>query len=98
MLKALAFDGRGDNKDAYDLFYLVRNYGNGVVDVAESLRPLIGDESAMKAMELLRRDFLDHDGLGPRRVAEFLVGGPDDEIQADVVGFFTELLASLEKA
>ena len=98
VLKALAFDGRGDNKDAYDLFYLVRNYGNGVVDVAESLRPLIGDESAKKAMELLRRDFLDHDGLGPRRVAEFLVGGPDDEIQADVVGFFRELLASLEKA
>jgi hypothetical protein len=26
VLKALAFDSRGENKDAYDLFYVVRNY------------------------------------------------------------------------
>jgi hypothetical protein len=34
VLKALAFDSRGENKDAYDLFYIVRNYGGGVDDVA----------------------------------------------------------------
>jgi hypothetical protein len=30
VLKALAFDSRGENKDAYDLFYVVRNYGVGL--------------------------------------------------------------------
>jgi hypothetical protein len=34
VLKALVFLGRGENKDAYDLYYLVRNSGAGVEDVA----------------------------------------------------------------
>lgn len=92
VLKALAFLGRGENKDAYDLYYLVRNFGGGVEDVAACLRPLLGDGEARKALQVLRDDFLDHGGVGPRRVAEFLQGGPDDEIQADVVGFVAALL------
>jgi len=92
VLKALAFGSRGENKDAYDLFYVVRNFGSGVEDVAVHLRPLLGDRSAAEAIAILRRDFLDHNGLGPRRVAEFQTGGPDDAIQADVVGFVRELL------
>ncbi|MCA9560235.1 MAG: hypothetical protein KC583_16920 [Myxococcales bacterium] len=39
VLKALAFDLRGENKDAYDVFYVVRNFGAGVEDVAASLTP-----------------------------------------------------------
>jgi hypothetical protein len=39
VLKALAFDSRGENKDAYDLFYVVRNYGAGPNDVAARLSP-----------------------------------------------------------
>jgi hypothetical protein len=92
VLKALAFLGRGENKDAYDLYYLVRNFGEGVVDVAECLRPLLGDSETQQALRVLRDDFLDSDGVGPRRVAEFLQGGPDAEIQADVVGFVKLLL------
>jgi len=95
ILKALAFDGRGENKDAYDLFYVVRNFGSGAGDVADALRPLLGDDSAIQAMEILRRDFLDHNAVGPRRVAEFLGSAPDDAIQADVVGFVGELLDRL---
>jgi hypothetical protein len=92
VLKALAFLGRGENKDAYDLYYLVRNFGAGVEDVVACLRPLLGDDEAKKALQVLRDDFLDHDGVGPRRVAEFLRGGPDEETQADVVGFVAALL------
>ena len=36
--------------------------------------------------------FPEHDGVGPRRVAEFLARAPNDEIQADVVGFLGLLL------
>jgi hypothetical protein len=92
VLKALAFQGRGENKDAYDLYYLVRNFGVGVEDVAASLLPLLGDAEAIQAVEVLRSDFLDHNGTGPRRVADFLLGRPDDEIQADVVGFIKRML------
>ena len=96
ILKALAFDDRGENKDAYDLFYVIRNFGVGVEEVADAIRPLLGDESSIQSIEILRRDFLDHDTLGPRRVAEFLSSGPDDATQADVVGFVGALLAQLE--
>jgi hypothetical protein len=87
VLKALAFLGRGENKDAYDLYYFIRNFGEGVEDVAACLRPLLGSRDAQQALNILRDDFLNHDGVGPRRVADFLQGGPDDVIQADVVGF-----------
>jgi predicted nucleotidyltransferase len=92
VLKALAFRIRGENKDAYDLFYLLRNYGKGVEDVAARLRPLLDDASAKKALANLRDDFLDPEGVGPRRVAEFLYARPDPETQADAVGFVRSLL------
>ena len=95
VLKALAFNSRGENKDAYDLYYVVRNYGAGVEDVAACLRPLLGDSAATEAIGILRRDFLDHGGVGARRVAEFLSGAPDDRIQADTVGFVGELLRAV---
>jgi hypothetical protein len=92
VLKALAFHIRGENKDAYDLFYLLRNYGRGVADVAAELRELLSDASAQKAMECLRSDFKDADSTGPRRAAEFLFGQPDAATQADAVGFVQQLL------
>jgi hypothetical protein len=92
VLKALAFDSRGENKDAYDLFYIVRNYGSGVDDVFARFEPLLDDEEAQKALGVLRRDFTDLDGVGPMRVAEFNTGGPDELIQADVVSFVLQLL------
>jgi hypothetical protein len=95
VLKALAFDLRGENKDAYDLFYVVRNYGAGVESVVERLKPLLDDEDAVKAAEILRRDFLSSNSVGPRRVAEFQTGGTNVAIQADVVGFVGDLLRRL---
>jgi hypothetical protein len=45
-----------------------------------------------KALRILRRDFSDRDGVGPRRVAEFMYRTRNDELQADVAGFVRELL------
>ena len=95
VLKALAFDGRGENKDAYDLFYVLRNYGAGIGDVVARLRPLLKESETRKSIDILKRDFLNQDGLGPRRVSEFMLGDPDDNIQADVVGFVHMLLKGL---
>jgi len=92
VLKALAFHIRGENKDAYDLFYLLRNYGGGVSDVVGELRPLLLDASAVRALEYLRADFQNSESIGPRRVAEFLFGRPDADTQADALGFIRQLL------
>lgn len=96
VLKALAFDGRGENKDAYDLYYVVRNFGAGPAEVAVSLRPLLDDPEAQRAIGILRRDFVEMDGVGPMRVSAFVTGGRDDVLQADVVAFISYLLAEAE--
>lgn len=65
VLKALAFDSRGENKDAYDLYYVVRNFGGGPGEVAAKLRPLLDDPEAQRALGVLRRDFAELDAVGP---------------------------------
>jgi len=97
VLKALAFDARGENKDAYDLYYIVRHFGTGAQDVAERLAPLVADGEARRALDILRRDFSDVSSVGPRRVASFLGLEPDEAVQADVVGFVSELLRTVDK-
>ena len=92
VLKALAFGSRGENKDAYDLYYVIRNYGSGIGDVLAHLKRIQHDRETRKALQILSRDFSDPDGVGPRRVAQFLYMAPSDELQADVAGFVRELL------
>lgn len=93
VLKALAFDGRGENKDAYDLIYLVRNYGTGIDEISEKLKLLLESEAAQKALSILERDFTDVDAVGRRRAAEFL-GNPDDvDLRADAAAAVRSLLA-----
>ncbi len=92
VLKALAFRKRGHDKDAYDLFYVLRNYGAGIAAVVDALRPLLDSAEAREALQILEQDFMDVDGLGPRRTAAFLYRRVDDGVQADVVGFVNALL------
>jgi hypothetical protein len=41
---------------------------------------------------ILRRDFAELDAVGPMRVAAFVTGGRDEELQVDVVDFAAQLL------
>lgn len=95
VLKALAFRNRGENKDAYDLFYVLRSFGAGVHAVAQRLLPLKDDPTVQLALEHLREDFSEIDSVGPRRVADFIHSRPDDELQADARGLVLDLLEGL---
>lgn len=86
LLKALAFRSRGENKDAYDLFYVLQHFGSGLGDVVERFAALRADRDAAQALVILEEDFSTLDSLGPRRVSEFLLGQSDEALQADVVG------------
>jgi len=95
VLKALAFRGRGENKDAYDLLYLLENFGESyVAEVAAALRPLLDADVAREAIAILRADFLDAESLGPRRAAEFM-SRIDLEYRADRAAAVRELLRLL---
>jgi hypothetical protein len=97
VMKALAFRNRGENKDAYDLSYVVRNYGEGVGDVAGLLAPLMEDPEAQKAVGFLREDFAAIDSLGPRRVSEFLFDARHDEEEGKVWSAVQDLLRFLDE-
>ena len=92
VLKALAFRIRGENKDAYDLYYHIRNFGSSVDDVAEALKPLLNEKETKEAIKILKEDFTGNDSVGAVRVARFITGSKDETIQADVVGFVHSLL------
>lgn len=100
VLKALTFRNRGENKDAYDLFYLIRNYGSGVEDVAERFRALLPNDECETCLRILREDFVETDSVGVRRVAAFILGEgmTDDALQAEVAGFIESFLESVKVA
>jgi hypothetical protein len=56
-MKALALRGRGENKDAYDLVYVLRNFGTGPVDTSPRLRPLMSEREAQEALRVLTEEF-----------------------------------------
>jgi hypothetical protein len=97
ILKALAFRIRGENKDVYDLFYVLRHLSAGLADIARRLEPHAEDPSVREALAALREDFAEIDSIGPRRVAEFLLGAPDDALQADARGLVLSLLERCEE-
>ena len=94
VLKALAFRGRGEGKDAYDLFYVLRNYGKGPSQIGSRFAGLLDDPAAKAALRVLREDFADGEDVGPKRAVEFLRGrGADDPpLRAAVVGFVQRFL------
>jgi Nucleotidyl transferase AbiEii toxin, Type IV TA system len=96
-LKALAFGSRGENKDAYDLFYVMRNYGSDINDIVARFEPLRGDEKLAEAIAIIERDFINESSLGPMRTSDFIHHGVNADTLADVVGFSQTLLAGLKQ-
>ena len=68
-----------------------------MADICNHLRPLLGDVSTKTALLNLRSDFLHADAIGPRRVAEFIYGREDLNLQADVAGFIRQLLTECSR-
>jgi hypothetical protein len=91
VLKALALGNRGENKDAYDLFYVLRHLPSGLPDIVRRLEPHANDLFVREALGTLKENFAEIDSVGPRRVADFL-GGTDDAVQADARGLVLDLL------
>jgi hypothetical protein len=97
VLKALAFRSRGENKDAYDLYYVLRNHGEGPRSVADLFRPLLDDPVAREALVVLEQDFTTSDSVGAMRVAAFLSREQDMSLVADVAGFTREFLRLVKR-
>jgi predicted nucleotidyltransferase len=94
-MKALAFHSRGENKDAYDLAYVLQNYDGRAEAIAQRLAPLRAAKEASQALEELERDFASIDSVGPLRVSEFIYGSRNDAAEADAWGAVRDFLDKL---
>lgn len=91
-MKAHALRSRGGNKDAYDLVYVLRHFGDGkVTEVAGHFEGIADDDEARQAIDILRDDFASPEHLGPVAAADFL-GSRDPARQADAFGYVQEFL------
>ncbi len=94
ILKSLALhSGRNKKaKDAYDIDYIVRYFGSGPTEIADTIRPLLGHEKAQEGLAYLEKDFETLDGFGPIHLAIFKGEEGNDELRADCSGLVMELV------
>ncbi len=95
VLKALAFRGRGESKDAHDLYYALRYCRSGPEDIGRRLSAFGKRPEVVQALGVLREDFDSIDHAGPGRVAEFLAEPRSEELRADVVAFVRTFLRTV---
>ena len=95
VLKVLALRLRGDNKDAYDLVYVLENFGEGVLDVVRRFAPLMGIAETRLMLGYLAEDFASSEPLGPKRHANFIAGADDASLQAEAFGHVATLVDAL---
>jgi hypothetical protein len=71
-MKGYALNGRYKQKDAYDIYYCIRNYPDGIDALAVDCRPLLEHPSGAKGYGFIERKFESVDSHGPDCVKNFV--------------------------
>lgn len=71
-MKGHAMEGRYKQKDAYDIYYCIRNYPGGPEALAEECRPLLAYSSGATGYGFIASKFDAADGFGPTCVRRFV--------------------------
>lgn len=71
-MKGHALRRRHKQKDAYDVYYSIRNYPGGIEALAEACRPLLEHESALQGYGYVAEKFEAEDGYGATCVRQFV--------------------------
>jgi hypothetical protein len=71
-MKGHALRGRLKQKDAYDIYYSIRNYPEGIEALAEACKPLLAHESAGQGYRVVADKFKTIDSFGPMCVRRFV--------------------------
>ena len=96
-MKALALRLRGENKDAYDLWFMLRHFGSSMQDVVLRMAGIRAEAETQEAIAYLSEDFGEIDSIGPMRVAAFLGRDGDEGFQADVRGLVLDFVEACRK-
>ena len=71
-MKDYAVANRLKYKDAYDIYYSVRNFPDGIDALVEATRPLLDVESALQGYRSISDKFRDAEDFGPTSVRRFV--------------------------
>jgi hypothetical protein len=71
-MKGFALVGRNKKKDAYDIYYSVRNYEGGPQQLAQDCQPLLGFKEGLEGYKAIACKFRSGDDYGPTTVRMFL--------------------------
>jgi hypothetical protein len=71
-MKGHAIEGRYKQKDAYDIYYCIRNYPDGIGALAEACRPLLDHQGGIDGYRFISGKFDSPEGFGPTCVRQFV--------------------------
>lgn len=100
-MKGFAINGRDKPKDAYDIYYCIRHYPEGLDALAHATTPLLDNEKAVEGFRLIAEKFEELEGYGPTCVRRFLENSDNigdqtpDQIQQDAFGQVNAWLKAL---
>ena len=73
-------NGRLKQKDAYDVYYCIRNYPGGIEALAAACQPLLAHDNAVNGYTFINAKFEMLESLGPTNVRKFV---EDSQILGD---------------
>jgi hypothetical protein len=86
VMKGMALHDRMKEKDAWDLYFCIKNYPGGIEALASEFRPHLTHQLVREGLKKIAKKFASVDHIGPKFVADFEeVSDPDDRnlIQRD---------------
>jgi len=100
-MKGHVLEGRNKPKDAYDIYYSIRNFPGGIDALVEACKPLLGEQSATDGYAKIAGKFRSFDDFGPTCVRRFVEGSDildgrsPEEWQQDAIGQVEAWLVAL---
>lgn len=79
-MKGYALDGRIKQKDAYDVYFSIRNFPGGIEELAKECMPLLEHQSGVTGFGHIASKFKTPDDFGPTSVRNFV---SDSDIMGD---------------
>jgi len=79
VMKGMALASREKEKDAYDIYYVLKNHPGGIEGLADRFRPYLSRRLVGEGLDKIAAKFASPEHIGPGFVADFLeVGDPEE--------------------
>jgi hypothetical protein len=72
IMKGMAIWERYKEKDAYDIYFVVKNYEGGIQKLKGKIKPFLGNKLVREGLEKIKAKFEDVNSVGPVWIANFL--------------------------